>query len=433
MTIPAGAGGYFSVRVPARLLLFLLLPLSSPAQEVIPESSGDALEVYLVTIGPGDEVWNKFGHNALRIVDTRRGTDLSYNYGIFDFAQPGFLTRFVLGEMWYSVASFPTGAMLEAYRRQNRDIWLQELRLAAGEKAALRGYLEWNVLPENQSYSYDYFLDNCSTRVRDALDIALDGSLRRTFEDLPAGTTYRSVSRRLTGDELLYSTGVHAGLGPFTDRPLSAWDEMFIPMELRGHLNTLAEETRRRGGEPLVARDTLLFDATRPPPPERPPRRLAGFLLAGLSLGVGMAVLGWFAPASTPARVGFTVLGGGWGGVAGAVGVLLLFLWLFTDHQAAHRNENLLHLNPLSLPLLPLLPLAAAGQGWAGRLAVLCAAGAAGLSLLGLLVGWLPGLPQVNGEILALALPLNFGALAGAVFLQRKPLWTSRNRKRWIK
>ena len=136
-----------------------------------------------MTMGPGKAVWERFGHNAIWIHDPERGTDQAYNYGLFDLRQEKFLVRFLQGRMWYWMQGFPAQAYVELYRRANRSVWIQELEMPANAKRELQEFLEWNERPENRFYHYDYYRDNCSTRVRDALDRALGGRIQRLRRD----------------------------------------------------------------------------------------------------------------------------------------------------------------------------------------------------------------------------------------------------------
>jgi hypothetical protein len=155
-------------------------------------------------MGVGEQVWEQFGHNAIWIRDMSRppsaggGTDSVYHWGLFDFSQPNFIPRFLKGEMLYSMGGFTLASTMSDYHRLDRSVWAQELDLTPAQKLALRNYIQWNEQPENRGYFYNYYHDNCSTRVRDALDRALGGVLRSAMATRMTGTTYRSHTRRLT-------------------------------------------------------------------------------------------------------------------------------------------------------------------------------------------------------------------------------------------
>nr|MBA3659158.1 DUF4105 domain-containing protein [Gemmatimonadales bacterium] len=214
-------------------------PLTAQPAPLGPQPADTGLTISLMTFGPGRQVWEQFGHNAIWVHDPADGTDAAYNYGLFDFHQQNFLLRFVRGQMWYWMDGFPAAAYARVYRRDNRSVWIQELDIPLERRVELRRFLEWNAQPEHRFYHYDYYRDNCSTRIRDALDRALDGRLRAATYSTPSHTTFRFHTQRLTANDPLVYTGLLIALGPGVDRPISAWDEAFLPMELRDRIAAL--------------------------------------------------------------------------------------------------------------------------------------------------------------------------------------------------
>jgi len=375
---------------------------------------GARLTVYLMTMGQGTRVWERFGHNAIYIHDPDSGTDQAYNYGLFDFAQDDFLLRFIQGRMWYWMAGYSAERYLQQYMRDNRSVWLQELEMPPAARLELQRFLQWNELPEHRFYFYDYYLDNCSTRVRDALDRFLGGRIRAQTEARPSGTTYRFHTERLTANDPAIYTGLVLALGPGADRPISVWEEMFLPLAMREHFRRLTVPGPDGTPVPLVRSERTLFQSTAPEPRPAPPGWLPAYLMIGTMLGGAALLLGREAGRHGGARVGLGVLAGGWGLVAGVAGVILAGLWGLTDHEMAFRNENLFQANPLALLLPALVPfwLRHRSAKPAGRLLARTAAVLAGLSFLGLLLQALPGFDQVNGSIVALALPAHLGVAA---------------------
>ncbi len=394
-------------------LILAAAPLAaqSPFIDIAPpDEPGSELRVWLITIGPGEAVWERFGHNAIRVANVDTGRDVSYNWGIFDFDQPGFIPRFLKGEMLYMTAPFQSGPMLEAYAGMGRDVVMQELALTPGQRVALAEYADWNALPQNRDYRYDYFRDNCSTRVRDLLDRALDGALSRRFQEEPSGSSWRWQIRRLTGDDPLLYTGMDVLLGTPGDRPISVWEEMFVPMTLRDAVRQVSVPDGAGGERPLVLSEKQAVPATYPAEPEAPPSWLPWYLLLGLALGGALAWTGTRAAAGAGwARWAFGAAGAAWSLLAGFVGTLLVLV-LATDHVFMYRNENLFLAEPLSLALVVLVPLAArrAGGG-ARRLAERTALLVLALALLGLVAKLLPGTTQDNAIFLALVLPAHLG------------------------
>ena len=401
------------MRASLRLLgtvIALAAPAAVPAQEA-PRAPGSELIVYHVIMGPGDAVWEKFGHNALWLRDTVAGTDLAYNWGVFDFTAADFIPRFLKGSMRYWVEAYPTRPMLQAYVESNRSIWTQELALTPAEKHALREFVRWNTREENKFYTYDYYRDNCSTRVRDALNRVLDGRLRSWSDTVMTGTTYRWHTRRLTQEMPAIYGGIDIMLGQPTDREITRWEEMFLPMQLQHHLRSFTVAGPDGAAQPLVLAEREIFAAQRAAEPDRPPRSLVVFLMIGLAIAALIVLSGLAARRGSAAGRGAAavqrVL---WPALFGVAGLLLLATWLFTNHEAAFPNENLLQLSPLALALAIAAPVAARRGRWQ-RGAVALATIIAGLSVAGLVLQLTPWFDQVNGETIALALPVNLALL----------------------
>lgn len=380
---------------------------------------GDPLRVFLMTMGQGDAVWEEFSHNAIVIQNDEEGWARGYNWGVFDFGQVDFIPRLIRGTMLYRMDTFSLQASLEAYEWADREVWLQELNLTPDQRADLLDFVEWNALPENREYRYDYYRDNCSTRVRDVLDTALGGAIRRVAEADTTAYTYRWHTRRLLRSRPAEYVGIQLVLGGAADQPLTGWDELFLPMKLREWVRAVEVSDGDGGGAPLVLSERRLRPTSRSPIPTDAPFALPWFLLVGLLWGGGFLLLarGWEG-SGWPRRLGLALFGGGWALAATVFGVLLLGAWAFTDHVFWYRNWNLLQVNPLFLPV-PLAFLLFLSRGrfprWGRDLAV----GLAVLAALGLLVRLFPGIGQMNGEILAFTLPTNLSLALGANWITR--------------
>ena len=401
---------------PAVLASFLLIvprpAHAGPVQSDDTVTTREALTVSLVTVGPGARIWERFGHNAIWIHDSVTGTSHVFDYGRFSFEQKGFILRLIRGDMLYSMGSDPFEPFVRSHIAVNRTVWIQELNLTREQRQELRDFLQWNMLEENRRYPYDYYIDNCSTRIRDVLDRVLDNRIREQLDAKSGTGTYRYHTRRSSTNNVFYYTGLLIALGPRVDRPINAWDEAFLPTELRKHLASVVIE---RGGErvPLVRTERLVHQGAKVP--ENLPNWLIVYLFGGVLLASGML---WLAERPVDDRVARLVFAGAaatWGLVTGVVGVGLIGLWTLTNHEAAYWNQNVLLLNPLALPLACTIPFAVHShriREWAVRLAFAVAA----LSFLGWIAKVLPGVDQVNGELIAVALPVN---CALAVALRR--------------
>ncbi|HET9727544.1 MAG TPA: DUF4105 domain-containing protein [Gemmatimonadales bacterium] len=397
-------------------LLAACWPAAGEAQAAPPSRE---LKVFLMTFGPGRQVWERFGHNAIWIHDPADSTDLAFNYGLFDFHQHNFLLRFARGQMWYWMAGYPASAYIDQYERDNRSIWIQELELPPRAKIQLEEFLRWNALPEHRYYHYDYYRDNCSTRVRDAIDRALNGAFRRQTDTVPAHTTYRFHTQRLTTNDPLIFTALLGALGPGVDRPISAWEEMFLPLEMRQWVRTVTVPGPDGRPLPLVRSERTIFESTLRPPPDSPPNWVPWYLLMGLSIGGIASASARPARRSPAARYGFLIVTGSWLVLAGLAGAVLGGLWGLTDHVMAYRNQNLLQLDPLALALVP-AAFSAVRSGtpaWGVKVARLVVA----LSLAGLALKLIPAWTQVNGSIIALALPAHLGVAAALTRLASRP------------
>ncbi len=398
-----------------------LLPPPTPA--AASAEPGSELTVTLLTMGPGDEVWEEFGHNAIWIHDEAHGTDIAYHWGVFDFRDKDFYPNFIRGKMRYLMGAFDFNETVDAYRQTNRTVWAQELNLTPAQRYSLAQFIAWNVRPENRYYHYDYYRDNCSTRVRDALDAALGGVIKRASESVPTGTTYRFHTGRLTQGDWPVFTGTMAGLGEPTDRPITAYEEMFLPVKLKDHLRTMRVSTNGVS-VPLVKSERVLVQATRVPEAVDVQRGIAGYLaIAGILLLIGGGLL--FAQSGKPTAA--LLVAALWSVVAGLGGMVLAGLWAFTDHIYSYRNENVLQMTPLSLVLLVLLiRVITAARDAKGnsahrvssayRWALIVAA----LSVAGFLIQALPMFNQVNGDIVALAMPLHIGVALMLLALTRR-------------
>jgi len=382
-------------------------PPSSAVVTPGPAEPGSNLTVYLLTFGWGDVVWERFGHNAIWIKDRTRGTDVTYNWGMFDFNQPHFLRRFLTGDTRYWMEAIDFAPMVRFYKERDRSILAQELNLTPAQRLKLQQFVQNNALPENKFYRYDYYRDNCSTRLRDALDHAVSGQLQLATVTRVTSGTYRSHTQRLmTGDIPLY-TGVTLALGHPADKLISVWDEMFLPVRMANDVRSVSIPDSTGARIPLVRSEMAIFTAGRSPEPAAPPNYFPWYVAAGILLaGVVIALVRSAEGGNRIAFFAATAIATLWSLIAGLAGTALVFAWLFTKHYFMSRNENLMHFDPLSLALAILVPLSVYGLRGVSK-ALKLSGFVAALSLFGFVLQGIPFFDQKNGEIIALALPLN--------------------------
>ena len=391
--------------------LFLLGPAALGGQEAEAGTvvhPGQSLQVFLLTTEQGDLVWERFGHNALWVRDRETGEGEAYNWGLFSFFQEGFWLRLARGTMLYSMGPDDPMAMIEEARYFDRRVWLQELALTPAQKLELLAFVQLNALPQNRDYRYDYYRDNCSTRVRDALDRVLAGGLKEISGSVVTPYSFRWHTRRLLGDRPPAYLGIQFVLGLEAERPITGWEEMFLPLRLMDWVREVEVPDGQGGTRPLVLWEEEVLPSGRPPVPVAPPFALPWFLLAGVLWGGGILLLarGGARGAGWVRRSLLAVLAGGWTLVAAFSGTVLLAAWIFTDHFFWSRNMNLLQVNPFFLPI-PVAFLLFLWRGSFPRWGRDMAAALAVVALVGSCMQLLPGLRQHNGEILAVTLPIN--------------------------
>lgn len=376
-------------RVVRCLRLLLVAALSLAAAPGIVAAQRDVIDwstkpVLLLTMGQGDEVFEKFGHNALIVWDDAAGQPLVYNWGMFDFAQPNFLTRFLTGDTRYWMQPFSMAQTVAAYQRLNRTMTVQALNLSPAQKTRLVQMLAINALEGNKFYRYDYYRDNCSTRVRDAIDAVTGGALARAMKQMPGEGSYRWHTRRL----LAYSAPLYIGselvLGVDADAPLTAWDEAFLPQTLAAAVTRI--ELPAADGlptRPLAAPIDTILRATR----ESEPRTVDAKIPQAAIIGIGIAAV--IFGLARLGRAGAAIAIGGWSLLSALIGSVLLLAWFATQHVYMRNNPSVALANPVWLLGLVAAVMVArtgatrvvrSGMRW---LLVIAVAGTAGAVLLG--------------------------------------------------
>lgn len=377
----------------------MLAMVGAPTHASVANAPGANLEVALVTYGPGDVYWERFGHDAIELRDTVSGEAVNFNYGVFDFSEKNFFLNFARGRMHYLMDAEPTADEESYYVQVGRSITRQRLALTPAQAAALRDFLFWNLRPENAGYNYDYYADNCTTRVRDALDKALGGVIEARLAAQPGGMTYRQQTDRLMSAQPWLMLLLDLGLGPYADQPLNAWQESFLPAELQANLRGIRVPDSHGGAQPLVQDEQLLSPNHVSVPPAQAPDLRLPLGAAGLIFAIALALAARRWPTI------HALLGTLWLVAAGLVGVLLLALWTLTSHHSAWANANLLLFSPLAFLLLPAL--------WRLRRGLLPSRFADIVLVLQLLAAFaavllhlLPGTVQQNQPWILLALPV---------------------------
>ena len=390
------------------LVLVSVLPVHALSAQVPPSSPDGArgdtltarrLQVSLLTFGQGTPVFERFGHNAIRIADPLIGLDISWNWGMFSFDEPNFLGRFLSGTSRYWVEGFGTVPLLAYYQEHDRQTVEQVLNLSGAQKLELLRFVRWNELEENKYYPYDYFLDNCSTRVRDALDRVLGGALRRAWTDSLSAHSFRGEALRLTEGAPVSRLGIDIALGTPADRRMTAWEEMYVPMRLRDRIRGIMVPGPDGVPVSLVKSERVVFTSMRSPEAAAPTVLPGLYVVVALAALVPLALFGGLAflsalrgrwpGAQRLSRVVIAVIAAAWYAGTGLIGLAVAFMEMFSKHVFWYGNWNVLLLSPLGLAAAWFVPRAVVGghgarvARWLSGISGVCALVALAVSALG--------------------------------------------------
>jgi len=331
---------------------FLLLAISALA--VLPcagsradtpsgDEDTDRFRIHVITVGPGEELFTRFGHIALLVQDRTGDRDLVYNFGTFDFDDPELRFRYARGFLNYWLSTSGFGEFMSYQAATNRDVWISTLDLPPDRAERVARRLQENALPAHRYYAYRHYLDNCCTRIRDLIDAETDGAIAQRFRTQKVNRDFRYWTAWCLRGLPLYQSVILYSLGPAIDQPLTRWDEQFLPEVLFEDLN----KVRLPDGKPLVGAVHQVLRRKGPPIGESiPALDLAVLALLGLLVLAGFAapaILGRRKAAARLLGLGLTF----WGLLAGLGGLMLLLYWTVTTHYDTHYNENLL-INPVT-------------------------------------------------------------------------------------
>ncbi len=380
------------------------------------EEPGSSLRLSLLTMSPGDQSFTKFGHDALLVEDTATGSALVYNYGTFVFDSPWLAIDFLRGNLkyWLSVSTLPH--VIRHYAAERRAITAQELALPPAERWRIADFLARTERSDTRYYKYDYYRDNCATRVRDVIDGAVGGRLRAASQ-APAPLTYREETLRLTADDTWLSLGLDLAMGPLIDRPLTVWQSEFLPARLQAAVRGVLVPAPG-GDTPLVTGERVLLPAPGRTLRESPPRRWPSLLGAGVASCAALAGLGLLSQRNgRVARALLAVLVALLGLSFGVLGTVIVGLFSLTDHAVTYFDANVLLATPTSLAL----PFFALGIGKGRPRALRRARDLSALSLVtsALVLAAQPFLTQKNLGFVCFFLPLWLGATLGLTLAGR--------------
>ncbi len=321
-----------------RLTTFVLACLCSCvclSQKPLPLS--EAARISLMTVDAGEDLYTTFGHSAIRVQDQAQGLDLCYNYGTFDFDQPNFYLNFCRGKLLYMLDT-------EKYRRfeygniyDQRAMREQVLNLTQTQKQRLYDLLEENYKPENRFYKYDFFYDNCATRIRDIIKETFYHEIVFDSSSLERPKTMRQLLKPHLKTMPWTAFGMDLVLGYAADRVANAENYMYLPF----HLHDMVGRTRLNDSLPLVVEQNAIPEYAFPKATWKP-----DFFGNPLMVTCMFALIGLLSMANARNERIFDLV---FWFVLGVAGLIIFLLWFATDHSATKLNFNILWALPTHL------------------------------------------------------------------------------------
>ncbi len=325
------------------LMVFMISGNGSLTSAEVPDA-----DIYLLTCGPGTELYSIYGHSALRIVVPGNNSDLVYNWGIFDFATPNFAWKFAKGRLRYMLGVYSYTSFLREYESEKRWMISQKINLSISEKQELFRLISENLLPGNIEYRYDFLYDNCSTRIRDLLEKAAGGSFlypEETIKGNPA--SFRDLISVYQKGYPWMKLGIDLLLGAPVDRKATMRDRMFLPIELQKGLSFIHIRQDDKM-IPLLQNPETKLNFSRPALRE-------GFFRSPLFVLSMILIIAIIISGTTRRKEPNRIIDIIVFSVFSLLAAMMIFFNFFTDHQQLRWNLNVIWLNPLIPACLVLL------------------------------------------------------------------------------
>lgn len=280
-----------------------------------------------------------YGHSALRVVIPDRNFDNVFNWGVFDFSTPNFAFKFAKGRLDYLLAVYPYDRFMQEYFREQRTVISQKINLLPSEKEKLLALALENMKPENVAYRYDFFYDNCATRVRDIIENSVEGTLALSQNKRRENPTFRELIDNYQKPYRWLDLGIDLLLGMPADKRAGASEQMFLPDFLMSNLSD-AVIARADGDHDLLDDPEIVFDFDTTPVTQR--RITSPFAILWLAVAVILVISLSNIKLRWQRRIDILILS-----IYSLLTVLLLFTTFFTEHQALKWNANFIWLSPL--------------------------------------------------------------------------------------
>lgn len=308
-------------------LLCLITLQFSAAQTLSPTA-----EISILTVGPGTSLNDAFGHSGFRIKDKTQGMDVVFGYGQYDFDAPNFYLKFAQGKLNYLISKDDFNDFYRVYVYFNRSIKEQVLNLTQNEKQNLYNFLVNNYKPENRAYLYDFFYDNCATKIRDVANSALNNGITFQTPDDYRPQTFRTLIQNNLNKNSWGSLGIDIALGSVIDRTATPEEQMFLPE----NIHKFFAKATLQNGDPLVSKSETLYT-------EKEKNKSSNLWSSPLVI-IGLIALGilWVTYSDYKKNKRTKWLDILLFSITGIIGIGLLLLWFATDHSTTAHNYNLL-------------------------------------------------------------------------------------------
>lgn len=310
------------------LVIFSCFQLN--AQQQLTEKAS----ISVVTCGPGAELYTAFGHSAFRVFDPTLGIDKIYNYGTFDFNAPNFYGNFAKGNLTYFLSTADFVRFLRMYQYENRWVKLQLLNLSSEEVQAIYEFLEENAKVENRNYQYDFFYDNCSTKIEAVIQTVLNDKVHFSNNHITTHKSHRDLINDYTKQFKWGKFGIDLALGAVIDDEAAKNDYKFLPDYI---FKAFEKATIQKGAtmEPLVAKEISILE-------EKPIEKKTEILTPlNLILLISLGII-FITYKNQQQQKRSKLLDVGLFLFTGIIGVTVLLLWFATTHTATYQNLNFL-------------------------------------------------------------------------------------------
>jgi hypothetical protein len=321
------------------ILFLLIVSFTLNAQLKLTTES----QISVLTMGPGTALNDAFGHTAIRIKDPVYKFDIVFDYGRYDFETEHFYLKFAQGKLDYEVIQSEFKRFFRYYQYNNRSVKEQVLNLSTAQKTALYEHLKETIKPENKSYPYDFFYNNCATKLKDDIENILDNQLvyypKPTFEQF----SFRNLIRSDLNQNSWGSLGIDLALGSKIDQIATVEEHMFLPK----YLYQLLENAR------LKMDDSKLISASKTLNPSEATAQNNFFSSPFFILGILAFIMLLVTYKDYKNKTRSKWLDISLFAFTGVIGVILLLLWVATDHQTTAYNYNLLWACAFNLLFIP--------------------------------------------------------------------------------